>query len=181
MRRLKSEKSEAREVEAIKPFYFLSFSTGEPQIKLFGECLEIVFKEYFDLRRTPASLTTGKSQHEAILDSISKCRFGVVCLDGLRPNVVYEYGAMRGAGRPILIFKEESARVDIGHFYGSIAGLGVPPPAIDLDKHFSNTKDLFCKSWNRFEIEKTIKTIWEAYSEAIQRMDGFPDIPRPEL
>ncbi len=115
---------------AAKPFYFLSYSTGEPQIKLFVECLEIVLGNYFDLRQTPKSLAIGKSQHDAILASIANCAFGVVCLDGLRPNVVYEYGAMRGARKPVLIFKEESAKVDIGHFYGSVAGLALPPPPL---------------------------------------------------
>lgn len=183
MPRPRSKKPEQVEPDAgaAKPFYFLSYSTGEPQIKLFAECLEIVFSKYFQLRQTPASLATGRSQHEAILDCIAKCSFGVVCLDGLRPNVVYEYGAMRGAGKPILIFKEDSAQVDIGHFYGSVAGLALSPPAIDLDKHFSNTKDLFCKGWNRFQIGKTVNTIWEAYNEATQGISGFPNIPEPKL
>src|SRR5712691_1918967 len=86
------KKAEAKAAAPAKPFNFLSYSTGEPQIKLFIECLEIVFGKHFELRKTPSSLTSGESQHKAILTSVTGCTFGVVCLDGLRPNVIYEYG-----------------------------------------------------------------------------------------
>ena len=166
---------------AAKPFYFLSYSTGEPQIKLFAECLQIVFGSYFDLKQTPASLAAGEGQHDAIIGQIKSCAFGVVCLDGLRPNVTYEYGALRGANKAVLIFKEASAEVDIKHFYGGVASLGVGPPAIDLDKHFSDSKDRFCETWSRFEIKQTVKKIWDAYNKAQASISGYVAIPEPKL
>src|SRR6266852_2216537 len=144
-------------------FYFVSYSTGEPQIGFLVECLEIVFGSYFELKRTPLVLESGKSQHDVILGLIGKSAFGVVCLDGLRPNVVFEYGAMRGAGKPVLLFKEGTAKVDIGHFYADTAALALTPPPIDMDRHFSDTKDRFYVGWSRFEVKQTLKTIWEAY------------------
>ncbi len=176
------KKAEAKAAApAKKPFYFLSYSTGEPQIKLFIECLEIVFGKHFELGKTPASLTSGESQHKAILASVTGCAFGVVCLDGLRPNVIYEYGALRGADRPVLIFKEETAQVDIAHLFGGVASLGVPPPAIDLDKQFSNTKDFFYETWSRFEIKRTVKKIWDAYDKALKGKTGYVAISEPKL
>ena len=166
---------------AAKPFYFLSYSTGEPQIRLFTECLEMVFGPYFELKQTPASLASGESQHDAIIRHVKQCAFGVVCLDGLRPNVTYEYGALRGANKAVLLFKETSAEVDIKHFYGGVANLGVGPPSIDLDRHFSNTKDLFCETWNRFEIKQTVKKIWDAYKKAEQTISGYVEIPEPKI
>jgi hypothetical protein len=164
-----------------KPFYFLSYSTGEPQIKLFTECLEIVFDQYFDLKRTPAALATGASQHDAILGCVKQCLFGVVCLDGLRPNVVYEYGALLGVDKPVLVFKEATAVVDIAHFFGDVVNLSVPPPLINLDKQFSNTKDVFYETWNRFEIRQTVKKIWDAYDKALKGRAGYVQIPEPKL
>lgn len=166
---------------ATKPFYFLSYSTGEPQIRLFTECLEMIFRPHFDVKKTPGSLAVGESQHDAIIRHVKGCAFGVVCLDGLRPNVIYEYGALRGVGKPILIFKEATAVVDIAHFFGDVVNLGVAPPPINLDKQFSNTKDVFYETWNRFEIRETVKKIWDAYEKAFKGQSGYMQIPEPKL
>jgi hypothetical protein len=163
-----------------KPFYFVTYSTGEPQIAVLIECLEIVFGRYFEQKRTPPALESGRSQHDVILDLIGKCAFGVVCLDGLRPNVIFEYGAMRGAKKPVLLFKELTARVDTGHFYGGAAALPLPPPLIDMDKHFSDTKDRFYTGWSQFQVKQTVKTIWEEYKKIRDEIQGV-EIPEPQL
>jgi hypothetical protein len=163
-----------------KPFYFVTYSTGEPQIAVLIECLDIVFGRYFEQKRTPPALESGRSQHDVILDLIGKCAFGVVCLDGLRPNVVFEYGAMRGAKKPVLLFKEQTARVDTGHFYGGAAALPLPPPLIDMDKHFSDTKDRFYTGWSQFQVKQTVKTIWEEYKKIRGEIQGV-EIPEPQL
>ncbi len=167
--------------DAKGPFYFLSFSTGEPHVELFVECLEIVFKNHFELKRTPSALEVGESQHDKILRLIQDCAFGVVCLDGLRPNVVFEYGALRGADKHILVFKEAQAKVDIGHFFASAPDLALKPPAIDIDKHFSDTKDRYYGKWNRFEIQSTVNAIWKAYTDWKTTLSGYMDIPEPRI
>ncbi len=53
---------------AERPFYFVSYSTGEPQIGFLVECLEIVFGRHFELKQTPSALESGRSQHDVILD-----------------------------------------------------------------------------------------------------------------
>jgi len=168
-------------VDAKRPFYFLSFSTGEPHVELFVECLEIVFKDHFELKRTPSALEVGESQHDKILKLIQDCAFGVVCLDGLRPNVVFEYGALRGAGKHILVFKEAQARVDIGHFFAGAPDLALKPPSIDIDKHFSDTKDRYYGKWNRFEIQSTVTAIWKAYADWNATLRGYMVIPEPKI
>jgi hypothetical protein len=79
---------------------------------------------------------------------------------------VFEYGAMRGVGMPVLLFKEEAATVDIKHFFADVVNLALDAPKMDLDKHFSDTKDRFYSTWRRHELKKTVKTIWEAYGKA---------------
>jgi hypothetical protein len=169
------------DTEAVELFYFLSYSTGEPHIGFFIECLEFVFGKYFTLERTPTSLEPGGSQYDAIMDRIKECAFGVVCLDGLRPNVVFEYGALVGAGKVALLFKEGTATVDVPHFYADAIKLAVERPAIKLDEHFSNTKDKYCPSWNRFELQKTVRGIWEAYKKRGKDIPGYIEIPEPNL
>lgn len=171
----------AEEKPAEKPFYFVSYSTGEPQVAFLVECLEIVFGAHFEIKRTPSSLKVGSSQHDVILDQIKRCTFGVVCLDGLRPNVIFEYGAMKGANKAVLLLKEENATVDIAHFFAGAASLALSPPEIDMDKHFSDTKDRFYKKWKRFELKQTVKTLWEAYKELHNEIDGYVEIPEPTL
>ena len=95
--------------------------------------------------------------------------------------MVYEYGALRGFDKPLLIFKEAAASVDIAHFFGDPVSLGVPPPLINLDKQFSNTKDVFYETWNRLEIRQTVKKIWAAYDKALKGCSGYVKIPEPEL
>jgi hypothetical protein len=126
-------------------------------------------------------LQTDNSQHDVIVNSILDCTFGVVCLDGLRPNVVFEYGVMRGANIPILLFREENARVDVRHFY-DIAGLELPEsPSLALDKQFSDAKDRFYASWNRFEIASTVLKIWQEYDKKKREFKPFKEIPKPRL
>ena len=52
---------------------------------------------------------------------------------------------------------------------------------MDLDKHFSDVKDINCATWNRFEIKKTVRTIWEEYRKKKDEISGYIDIPEPKL
>jgi hypothetical protein len=167
-----------------KPSYFLSFSTGEAHIGLFAECLELVFGNQFVLKRTPEVLESDNSQHDSIFELIRECSFGVVCLDGLRPNVLFEYGIMRGARLPILLFKEDSATVDVAHLYGpsNIAIRdGLPTcPLAPVSRIFSDIQDRFYVGWSRYEVRKTMATIWEQYKmKKNQIKDGSIDVPDP--
>jgi len=164
-----------------KPKCFVSFSTGEPQIDLFFECLKFAFGSHIEIVRTPSALVVGESQHDAIIESIADCDFGIVCLDGLRPNVLYEYGAMRGANKPVLVFKEKAAYVDIKHYFGDAPGLALPNPPIEMDKHFSDPKDKFYESWSRYQVGVTARKIWEAYQKRCAGVNGLQSIPEPKV
>ena len=178
-----SSKSKSHVARAAKvaegPFYFLTFSSGEPQVDFFAECLQLVFGKHFKQERTPSALVAGESQHDVIVELIKRCAFGVVCLDGLRPNVVFEYGIMTALGIPILPFKEESSKVDIKHFFEEV--LQVAAPELKLDKQFSDVKDRHYKGWKRTEIEKTMKTIWSAYVSGCKNMPSYVEIPEPKV
>ncbi len=88
---------------------------------------------------------------------------------------------MRGAKKGVLLLKEGTAAVDIAHFFGGAASLALPPPLIDMDKHFSDTKDRFYVTWNRFEVKKTVNTIWEIYRKIKSDIEGYIEIPEPKL
>ena len=164
-----------------RPTYFVSYSTREPHVKLLIECLGIVFKGYFEMKITPSALQSGSSQREQITDIIGSCSFAVVCLDGLRPNVVFEYGILHGTNIPIMLFKEAEAQVDIRGFVRESAGLGNGPFPLDLDLQFSNVKDVNYATWNRFEVANTVKLIWEEYCKKKKEIKGYIEIPELKI
>ncbi len=95
-----------KKVPATKPYCFVSYSTQEAHTQILIDCLRIVFTPHFDVTLTPSALESGASQRERIASLIEHCDFAVVILDGLRPNVIFEYGIIEGKNRPVLLFKE---------------------------------------------------------------------------
>src|SRR4051812_31129339 len=100
-----------------KPYCFVCYSSREAHVGILIESLKIVFSASFDIRLTPSDLVSGASQRAEIMKLIEGCAFGVVSIDGLRPNVVFEYGALHAHKKPILVFKEHEALVDINSYY----------------------------------------------------------------
>lgn len=48
----------------------------------------------------------------------SQCPLGIVILDGLRPNVLFELGILFGKNKPIIVIQDEEAKVSIKSYYG---------------------------------------------------------------
>ena len=80
-----------------------------------------------------------------------------------------------------MFFKEPEAQVDIRGFFGHAPNLSLDPVVLDLDKHFSDAKDIYCAPWNRFEIKKTVRAVWEEYRKKKEEIPGYIDIPEPKL
>ena len=164
-----------------KRFCFLAYSSREAHATLFIECLKIVFKDQFEVKVTPSALESGASQRDTITELIKGCSFGVVLLDGLRANVVFEYGVMHGLGRPVLLFKEKEANVDIVGLYGSTVELGVSPTPVNCDTQFSDVKDVNFATWSRFSIKETVRQIWEEYRKKKDDIKDYIEIEEPDL
>jgi len=142
------------------------------------DCLDWVFREHFDVVRTPSCLTSGGSQLDQIGRLIGECAFAIVILDGLRPNVVFEYGMIHGLKKPTILLKEIDAIVDLTTYLRQPA----PGPAmIDLDNQFSDVKDQNYAQWNRYDLKLTLKTIWEQYQGKMKKQVGYVDIPKPRI
>jgi len=164
-----------------KPYCFVSYSTREPHVSLVIDCLRVVLGKQFRVEPTPSALESGASQRDQITELIDGCAFGVVILDGLRPNVVFEYGILHGKDKPVILLREDKATVDIPGFYGDAAGLQINPVGIDLDKCFSDVKDVNYARWNRFDLAGTVKVIWEEYCKKRERIEGYVEIEEPKL
>ena len=174
------------------PYYFVSYSSREQHVGNLLDNLQLVLRKHFEQRRTPTIpergtptiIESGESQYEQIVRDIEGASFGVVILDGLRPNVVFEYGIMVGKGIPVLLFKEETAEVDVTGYYTE-----VPPtqpgrdelllpqrPKLLVDSHFSDVKDRGWTTWFKFDPQKTRRVILEEYKKKRDRIKDFLEI-----
>lgn len=172
-----------KSAEKTKPYCFVCYSSREPHIALLIECLRIVFANHFDVRLTPSDLVAGASQRAEIMRLIRDCAFAVVAIDGLRPNVVFEFGALHAHGKPVIFLKEAAATVDIRSYYRDPANLTINPVGIDLSSQLSDLQDINYATWNRFEVGATVKTVWSEYVKKKQELGKgtYIDIPEPKL
>jgi len=145
------------------------------------DCLRMAVGKHFRVEVTPSAMESGASQRDKITKLIEECAFAVVILDGLRPNVVFEYGILHGMKKPVTLLKEEKATVDILGYFGDAPDLQIDPVTIDLDKCFSDVKDVNYAKWNRFDLAGSVKIIWEEYCKKRDRIEGHIEIREPRL
>lgn len=79
---------------------------------------------------------------------------------------------MHGKNKPVILFKEAEAKVDIPGFFRDPAILAVAPVAVDLDTQFSDVKDVHYATWNRFEISATAKLVGKNTARSEVKYEG---------
>ena len=163
----------------VKPDIFFSYSTAETTNVLLCTLVWLVFNKQYRLRFTPSALTSGASQLEEIEKQIADCAFAVVCLDGLRPNVIHEWGYMRGLNKPVILLKKEGATVDLRHFTQDTAPQ-LPNPPLDMNSHLSNLKDINYAKWYPEDPPKSVKAIWDEYNK-IRGKAKLVEVEEPRL
>jgi hypothetical protein len=151
--------------------FFFSYSTAEPTNVILSTLIWIVFHSKYKLRFTPSALTSGSSQLQEIEKQITESAFGVVCLDGLRPNVIHEWGYMRGCNKPVILLKKDDATVDVRLFVHT-AVPELQNPALNMDTHLSNLKDINYARWYPHDPPKSARAIWEEYDKVRKQ---YPD------
>jgi len=97
--------------------------------------------------RLGEEIRTTEDYLEKLAKIVEESVLGVVILDGLRPNVLLEFGFLLGAGKPTIALVCKDACVSVKTLYASHAesGLGkgtfdrrLLNPQIDLPKHLSD-------------------------------------------
>jgi len=164
-----------------KPYCFVSYSSRESHVPILFPCLWIALAPHFDLRLTPSALESGADQRSQIVDLIQGCAFAVVVLDGLRPNVTYEYGLLEAYERPTILLKEENATVDVRSLVGETVSLAVTPPVLNIDSHFSDVKGVNYAVWRRLDPAGTVKTILQEYRKKKSKIGDYIEIGEPGL
>jgi hypothetical protein len=162
------------------PSFFVSYSSREPHLHVLFLALWILFREKFQMQRTPTALQSGVSQLAQITDLIKECDFAIVALDGLRPNVVFEYGLLRAVDKPTIVLKEKNAAVDIDD-YSATADLKAQKIKLSVDSHLSNIKDINYAEWDRVDPQATLHTIAQEYEKKRDVIKNFQSLVVPQL
>ena len=152
---------------------FVVFSSREKHVEVVIDCIENVFDrvEKYEIIRLDQHLKSGDSQYGELKDFLSTCCFAVVILDGFRPNVLFEYGIIKGLEKPCIVLLEEHATVDIQSFFpSSQEGLSANPE-IDMDKHFSDVKDRFYVRYDKNNPKQIREKLREEYSKLKERIE----------
>lgn len=174
-------KQEKPQRSRARPYCFVSYSSREPHVNILFPCLWIALSSTFDLRLTPSALESGASQRAQIAELIAGCSFAIVVLDGLRPNVTYEYGLLDAHGKPVILLKEKSATVDIKSLMGDPVSLAIASPALNVDSQFSDVKDVNHVEWSRLDPAGAIKIILQEYRKKKSKIKSYADIEEPDL
>lgn len=157
----KVPKKDRKEPASKKPYCFVSYSSWEPQAQLVIACLNFLFKDRYDIQYTPSALESGGSQHAQITKLIKNCAFGVVILDGFRPNAIFEYGVLVGYNRPLILIMGKEAAVDMKLYVESTPGTSTPNVPITIDKQFSDVKDQFRTGCDLSQFAQVLKILEE--------------------
>ncbi len=152
---------------------FVVFSSREEHVDIVLDCIETVFEKIgkYQVERLDKSLKSGDSQYTELTDLIATCSFAIVILDGFRPNVLFEYGILKGLGKPCIVLLEEKATVDVLGFFATEVGTPASQPPIDMDKHFSDVKDRFFVQYNKNKPKQIRATLKGEYSKLKEKIE----------
>lgn len=170
------EKKKVQIAKTTKPYCFLSYSSKEPHIKILIPCIWLAFAPHYDLKLTPTGLESGTGQLRQIMELAEGCAFAVVALDGLRPNVVFEYGLLEAFHRPVILLKEKEATVDVRSYFADAASLGVQSPKLLMNSHFSNVQDLTYTEWDREKPDELVEILRREYRKKEDKIKPFATI-----
>lgn len=143
-----------------KQTLFVVFSSKEPHIEIVIDNIELIMNQQygFEVVRLDSALKSGDSQYGELTNFLAECALAIVILDGFRPNVLFEYGILKGLKKPTIVLLEADATIDIKNFHDFESECPIPNPRINMDKHFSDVKDRLYIKYNKLD-PKGLRTI----------------------
>lgn len=146
---------------------FVVFSSHEDHIEIVIDCIESVFDQagIYDVRRLDKHLKSGDSQYGELRELLETCCFGVVILDGFRPNVLFEYGILKGLQKPCIVLVEKNATADVFGYFEKESDRPSFKPEINMDRHFSDVKDRFYAQYDKNDPKGLRAIIEEEYEK----------------
>ena len=108
---------------------------------------KVLIEKGFKPQRLGQEIRSGEDYFNKLEKIIKDCVLGVVILDGFRPNVLFEFGYLKGKKKPIIILQSKDACICVKTLYQSTEYSGLSPssfnnklknPPIDIQYHFSD-------------------------------------------
>ncbi|MFX0097485.1 MAG: hypothetical protein ACFE7E_06980 [Candidatus Hodarchaeota archaeon] len=125
--------SEKRHVEYIYP--------------LLSQIESLLRDKGFRPQRLGSEIRSGEDYLNKLEEMIEDCVLGIVILDGFRPNVLFEFGFLKGKKKPTIILQSKGAYISLKTLYKSTEDSGLREdtfknrlkgPPIDVTYHFSD-------------------------------------------
>lgn len=146
---------------------FVVYSTKEEHVPNVIGVIEDVFKEdrSFQVVLLGEQVKSGDSQYAQLIEYLNTSSFAIVILDGFRPNVLFEFGILKGLKKPCIVLLEKNATVDVASYYAESKDIKHDNPKIDIDKQFSDVKDRYYVIYDRNNHKELRKTLEEQYDK----------------
>ncbi|MGB3087484.1 MAG: tetratricopeptide repeat protein, partial [Phycisphaerae bacterium] len=104
---------------------------------------------------------TGESIREQVLAAIEDAALVICILDDLRPNIPFELGYAYALGKPCVLMVREGAQVNVRDYYPEDQREGKENPALNVDAHFSDIKDLLLVEYDHEKPEAPARLLAE--------------------
>jgi tetratricopeptide (TPR) repeat protein len=110
--------------------------------------LEAVLKSKdYNPKRLGDDIRSGEDYMAKLQEMAGESVLGVVVFDGFRPNVLFEFGFLKGLGKPVILIQDKNATINVRTFYKNCREAGLSEnvfdtklknPCINLPEHFSD-------------------------------------------
>ncbi|MCZ7402103.1 MAG: hypothetical protein O8C61_07760 [Candidatus Methanoperedens sp.] len=106
----------------------------------------VLKKDGFRPQRLGDEIRSTEDFLEKLEKLIDNCVLGIIILDGFRPNVIFEFGLLKGRKKPIIVLQSVNASINIKTLFESYeeAGLSekkfklMKDPLIKISNHLSD-------------------------------------------
>jgi len=156
-----------------------------PYIENVIKTIKDVLKIYnIEVKTLPDTVKPQESNLQTIFNLSKDCILGIVILDGLRPNVVWEYGLLYGLGKPIIVLKDKEAEIDIKNLDDNLKDKlekhHISNPKLNIDKHLSNVKDLHYTTYDWRSPKKLEEVLKDEIKKSKDKIISKIEILKPE-
>ena len=146
---------------------FVVFSSREQHIKVILDCIEraIEIEDNWKVVRLDIGIKPDYGQYSELIAYLKSCAFAIIVLDGLRPNVVFEYGVLTGLGKPCITLREINAQVDVNSYLTGHGDTPVQNPPLTIKDDFSDIVDRYQIKYDKTDPKATVNLIKDAYKK----------------
>ena len=123
------------------PRCFIIHAWSPPAIRLVISQIKTALKDNFHVI-VDLDFGAGESIRKQALEGIHDAALVVAIMDDLRPNVVFELGYALALAKPCIPLVRNGAVVNVRDYFPEDEREGVTNPALDMNAHFSDLKDL---------------------------------------